>query len=53
MIDPYPLPFTWSENFELVLLDISGLLPCLCESGWLPLLDGSYVACEMCKLESC
>lgn len=49
MIDPYPIPFEWSNDFEMLFVDVIGLLPCLCEQRWLPLMDGSYVACSICN----
>jgi hypothetical protein len=48
--DPYPVPFDSSlplECPEEILL--FGLLPCLCESSWLPTDDGGYIRCWMCE----
>jgi len=46
-----PMP-TWSPTFTAAWDETtSGLLPCECEGGWLPLPDGGYVRCYRCGLE--
>lgn len=49
MTDPYPLPFEWSNDFEMLFVDVLGLLPCMCEQGWLPELNGDFIACPTCN----
>jgi len=54
--DPYPQPFEWADTLEAECAEdrLFGLLPCAlqCEQSWLPLSDGSYVACSECQLET-
>jgi hypothetical protein len=47
--DPYPVPFDSPLPLEAPEEAFLGLLPCLCEAGWLPLDDGGYVRCWMCE----
>jgi hypothetical protein len=53
--DPYSNPFKWSNAYphEAPEDRLFGLLPCpwQCEQGWLPLLDGGYIACPSCDSE--
>jgi hypothetical protein len=49
--DPYPVLFDSPLSLEAPEEALFGLLPCLCESGWLPTDDGSYIACPECQPE--
>ena len=48
MNDPYG-EFEWSAEYDAPIPILFGLLPCMCEQGWLPLLDGSAISCPTCS----
>lgn len=54
--DPYPLPFDWANTMPAECEEerLYGLLPCpwQCEQKWLPLVDGTMVACPSCQGET-
>jgi hypothetical protein len=47
--DPWAVSFESPLPLEAPEDALFGLLPCLCESGWLPLDDGGYIACPECQ----
>lgn len=52
--DPYPTPFEWSDAMEAEAPEerLFNLLPCefQCEyGGWLPLPNGTAIACPSCQ----
>lgn len=56
MDDPYETPFAWSDQMRAECGEdrLFGLLPCpwQCEAGgWLPTVEGEWVACPSCQKE--
>jgi hypothetical protein len=51
--DPYPVPFHSPLPLEAPEEVLYGIVPCSlgCETGWLPLDDGGYIACPECQPE--
>jgi hypothetical protein len=50
--DPYG-PFSWADTLEAEAPEhrLFNLLPCpwQCEQSWLPLIDGTMIACPSCN----
>ena len=49
--DLYPFPFEWSNEFEMPIPLVIGLIPHDCERGWYPLIDGSAIECPTCAMK--
>jgi hypothetical protein len=47
MNDPFG-PTQWSNELTLEEPPLFGLIPCLCEAGWLPLPEGDFIECPTC-----
>ena len=51
-VDPYPMMTDWDDTYSHEYpehwIEEDGGPVCVCEDGWLPLIDGGAIECHVC-----